>query len=170
MMLRERLQRGMLLVLIAALVFGWRAAGAAPESKTPSSAAAPVEGYAEPGTCATCHQEEAAALQATAHGKTGATTWDGIAGCESCHGPGAAHVEAGGDKTKIRNPGHLAAAELNAVCMTCHERGDRSHWTGSPHEGRGLTCTTCHSIHHAASPTTKLLTKKTEFETCTTCH
>ncbi len=169
-MAEQRFQRGMLLVLGAALVCGWRAADAASEDKPGSTAPAPVSGYAEPGACATCHQEEAAALQATAHGKTGATTWDGIAGCESCHGPGAAHVESGGDKTKIRNPGHLPATELNAICLTCHERGDRSHWTGSPHEGRGLACTTCHSIHHAASPTTKLLTKKTEFETCTTCH
>jgi DmsE family decaheme c-type cytochrome len=168
-MLKGRIRLCRLLVLAALFVSG-RCAAFAVQSEEPPKATAPASGYAEPGACATCHEEQAAALKTTSHGKTGATTWDGIAGCESCHGPGAAHVEAGGDKTKIRNPEHLPANELNAICLTCHERGDRSHWRGSQHEGRGLACTTCHSIHHAASPTTKLLAKKTEFETCTSCH
>jgi DmsE family decaheme c-type cytochrome len=168
-MRRERWLAGRLLVFATVFVPGWLPS-AAQEAEAPPVEAAPAAAYAEPGICATCHEEQAGALRATAHGRTQAKTWDGIAGCESCHGPGAAHVEAGGDKTKIRNPAGIAASDLNAICMTCHERGDRSHWTGSPHEGRGLACTTCHSIHHAASPSTKLLLKKTEFETCTTCH
>ncbi len=137
----------------------------AEKSKGPVAA-----GYAEPGACAVCHEEQATALKATAHGRTGVASWDGVSGCESCHGPGAAHVQAGGTKESIRNPGLLPANDLNAICLTCHERGDRSHWIGSAHEGRGLACTSCHSIHHSASPATKLLVKKTEFETCTTCH
>ena len=136
------------------------------EKKAAPPAAA---GYAEPGACANCHDEQAAALKTTAHGRTKAANWDGITGCETCHGPGGAHVDAEGDKKLIRNPASMPASELNAVCLTCHERGDRSHWTGSPHEGRGLACTTCHSIHHATAGT-KLLAKKTEFDTCTTCH
>jgi len=128
---------------------------------TEKAAAPPAPGYAEPGACATCHEEEAAALARTKHGKTGVATWDGARGCESCHGPGASHVAAGGTKETIKNPGVLPATELNAICLTCHERGEQSHWTGSPHEGRGLACTSCHSIHHAASPATKLLAKAT---------
>jgi DmsE family decaheme c-type cytochrome len=127
-------------------------------------------GLAEPGTCAVCHEAEATALATTQHGRTRAANWDGVSGCESCHGPGAAHVEAGGTKETIVNPGTLPASRLNALCLSCHERDARSHWIGSPHEGRGLACTSCHSVHHAASPSTKLLIKKTEFETCTGCH
>jgi DmsE family decaheme c-type cytochrome len=171
-MLSKWLRPGSLILLAMTLAPGGRAAVASQEAEPQPSPAAmtPVSGYAEAGVCATCHEEQAAALQATPHGRTQAKNWEGIAGCESCHGPGAGHVEGGGDKSKIRNPAHLPAAELNAVCLSCHERGDRSHWTGSPHEGRGMACTTCHSIHHAASPSTKLLLKKTEFETCTSCH
>jgi DmsE family decaheme c-type cytochrome len=171
-MLSKWLRPGSLILLAMTLAPGGRAAVASQEAEPQPSPAAmtPVSGYAEAGVCATCHEEQAAALQATPHGRTQAKNWEGIAGCESCHGPGAGHVEGGGDKSKIRNPAHHPAAELNAVCLSCHERGDRSHWTGSPHEGRGMACTTCHSIHHAASPSTKLLLKKTEFETCTSCH
>jgi DmsE family decaheme c-type cytochrome len=126
--------------------------------------------YAPPGSCGECHEEEAAALAKTKHGQTKAANWDGATSCETCHGPGGAHVDAGGTKETIRNPAHMTAAEINATCLSCHERGDRSHWMGSQHEGRGLACTSCHSIHHSASPSTPLLVKKTEFETCTTCH
>jgi DmsE family decaheme c-type cytochrome len=151
---------------------------------------APPEGspappaYAEAGVCATCHEEIATALGRTAHGRTERKTWDGGALCESCHGPGAAHVEGGGDKTKIRSFAALsqdkhvgatrgaapAEADPSAVCLTCHEKGDHSHWKGSQHDGRGLSCLTCHRIHHEKEPTPALLAKATEFETCTSCH
>ena len=137
---------------------------------SPAEEKAPPSGYADPAICATCHEDVANALKLTTHGKTKVGTWDGGVGCQSCHGPGAAHAE-DGDKTKIRNPKNLSAADLNAVCLTCHERGDRSHWQGSQHENRGLSCTSCHSIHFGATPPpAKLLAKGTEFETCTSCH
>jgi DmsE family decaheme c-type cytochrome len=159
--------------MLVFLVAGTQVAAAEspPSMEVTEKAKAPAApGYAEPGACATCHEEEAASLKNTTHGKTGVATWDGATGCETCHGPGAAHVAAGGTKETIRLPSALPVSELNAICLTCHERGDRSHWVGSPHEGRNLSCLTCHSIHHAASPATKLLAKKTEFETCTSCH
>jgi DmsE family decaheme c-type cytochrome len=128
------------------------------------------EGYAEPGACATCHEEVATALKKTAHGRTEAKTWDGAAACESCHGPGAAHA-AEGDKTKIRNPGLLPAVEQSEICLTCHERGDRVRWKGSPHEGRDLSCMTCHKVHHPDGKAPRaLLAKETEFATCGNCH
>lgn len=165
---RTRFQVVACSVLAAVWLIGSHAASA--QEVKPPPASPPATTYAGSSECATCHQEQADAFKLTAHGKTEVKTWDGASSCESCHGPGAAHIESGGEKDKIRNPGKLPAAELNAICLTCHERGDRSHWRGSQHEGRGLACTTCHSIHHAPSPTTRLLAKTTEFETCTTCH
>ena len=164
-----------ILGVIAVLVSAWGVVCLAeepPPMEAVAGKAGPpaAAGYAEPGACATCHDEQAAALAKTKHGKTGVADWDGARGCETCHGPGAAHVEAGGTKETIRNPGRLHANELNAICLGCHERGDQARWTGSPHEGRGLACTTCHSVHHPASPATKLLAKATEFDTCTGCH
>jgi hypothetical protein len=41
-------------------------------------------------------------------------------GCESCHGPGAQHVLAGGDPTKIVNPAKLTGAQSDEVCGRCH--------------------------------------------------
>jgi hypothetical protein len=53
-------------------------------------------------------------------------------GCENCHGPGAAHVEAmgksripqnGSDPT-IVNPEGLGSQLANDICMSCHQGGD----------------------------------------------
>lgn len=43
-------------------------------------------------------------------------------GCESCHGPGSAHVLGGGDPTKIVHPEELETDEVNAICGQCHIR------------------------------------------------
>jgi hypothetical protein len=51
-------------------------------------------------------------------------------GCENCHGPGAAHVQAmkaGGSRSTgvhIVNPDRLSADLENDICMSCHEAGD----------------------------------------------
>ncbi len=166
---------GPLMVAALAVVLLAGSAGsalAAEEAKAQSQTASPPVGggFAEAGICATCHEDKASALKKTTHGRTQTKTWDGASSCESCHGPGAAHVEGGGDTTKIRNPKKMSAEEVSAICLTCHERGDRSHWQGSPHENRGLSCITCHAIHHEGEPPPHLLLKKTEFDTCTSCH
>ena len=52
-------------------------------------------------------------------------------GCENCHGPGAAHIEAmrkgklakGPDPT-IVNPARLTGPLANDICMSCHQAGD----------------------------------------------
>jgi tetratricopeptide (TPR) repeat protein len=53
-------------------------------------------------------------------------------GCENCHGPGAAHVEAmhkgkfaknGSDPT-IVNPERLTSQLADDICMSCHQAGD----------------------------------------------
>lgn len=45
-------------------------------------------------------------------------------GCESCHGPGRAHVTRGGAKAAIVNPVRLPAARAEDICMNCHQGGD----------------------------------------------
>jgi hypothetical protein len=51
-------------------------------------------------------------------------------GCENCHGPGAAHVEAMGSApgaakgTQIVNPSRLTSYLANNICMACHQTGD----------------------------------------------
>ena len=140
---------------------GWLAAAATP---TP-----PPAGYVGADTCTTCHEEAATALAGTIHGRTGVADWEGGHSCETCHGPGAAHAESG-EPTKIRSLKKLSSADQSAACLTCHERGEHSHWKGSPHDGRGLSCLTCHTIHQAGKPHPALLAKATEFDTCGSCH
>jgi DmsE family decaheme c-type cytochrome len=57
----------------------------------------------------------------------------------------------------------------NAICLNCHERGDRTYWHGSVHDTRGLACTDCHTVMKDVSAHAQL---KTAFEpdTCFQCH
>ncbi len=46
-------------------------------------------------------------------------------GCETCHGPGSAHVQASGKQPDtIVNPAKLPARLAENICMACHQSGD----------------------------------------------
>jgi DmsE family decaheme c-type cytochrome len=134
-----------------------------------AQASAQANGYVGEETCLTCHEDKKA-INGTPHGMSGdAKTPAATHGCESCHGPGQAHVDGGGDKTKIRRFETLTPSEASAVCTTCHNRGDHLMWDSSAHESRGVACTTCHSVHSFKSAQAQLK-KATISETCATCH
>jgi DmsE family decaheme c-type cytochrome len=57
----------------------------------------------------------------------------------------------------------------NAICLGCHERGDRTYWNGSTHETRGVACTECHTVMRQVSRKAALKTV-VEMETCFQCH
>jgi DmsE family decaheme c-type cytochrome len=61
------------------------------------------------------------------------------------------------------------AEENNAICLTCHEKGQRTYWQGSIHQTRDLACTNCHTVMKNVSLKHQL---KTVFEadTCFQCH
>ena len=124
-------------------------------------------GYAGTDTCVTCHD-----TQSIAHSKHGQAkdprTPAGTLGCESCHGPGQAHVDDDA-KGKIKKFGQMKAAEISETCLTCHNRGEHAGWEGSGHDRRNLSCATCHSVHSPKSAE-KQLNKKTQTEVCATCH
>ena len=109
--------------------------------------AAPPSGYAGSDTCVLCHTTQEATLKGTGHGQAkNPRSPAAKLGCESCHGPGQAHVddEAKGNMRKFRE---LKPAEINETCLSCHNRADHAGWEGSAHEARKLSCTTCHSVH-----------------------
>jgi DmsE family decaheme c-type cytochrome len=89
--------------------------------------------------------------------------------CETCHGPSPEHVEESGKAVTIvfKGPKASPVAERNAKCLSCHEAGLRTHWTGSQHESRGVACTDCHNIHASDQ---KVLRKATQADVCFTCH
>jgi len=57
----------------------------------------------------------------------------------------------------------------NAICLGCHERGERTYWSGSTHETRAVACTECHTIMRPVSRKAALKTE-IEMDTCFQCH
>ena len=84
------------------------------------------------------------------HGGTGAN-------CESCHGPGQAHVEGGGDVTKIVRFDKLTPTEVDKTCLACHAN-THPNFLRSPHAKAGVNCLSCHSIHKSVTES-KLLSR-----------
>jgi DmsE family decaheme c-type cytochrome len=127
--------------------------------------------------CLRCHAAKAAQFGATLMGKIfrNPRTAQERGGCETCHGPGSLHVKAGGGRGvggmitfRLDDPRHTPE-EYNAVCLSCHEKGDRTLWRGSTHETRGLVCSNCHTIMANVTPKAQLA-KLTEMDTCFQCH
>ena len=129
------------------------------------------QGYAGEKTCLTCHEAQSKGYAGSAHARVYTANAPAASqGCESCHGPGQAHAEAGGDVTKIRTFGKgMKPHEISDACMTCHAKGEHALWDGSAHDTRNMSCLSCHSVHEAKSEKAQL--KKTaETETCVQCH
>ncbi len=119
-------------------------------------------------TCASCHDEVAAKLTETQHGKAGFAALSAH-GCETCHGPGSAHAEDPDNDALRPRVTTLPAAQRTEVCLSCHENGKQQMWHGSRHEARGLSCTSCHSVHSPKSEQAQLKAATT-MDQCFTCH
>jgi DmsE family decaheme c-type cytochrome len=114
----------------------------------PASAA--DDGYVGSETCAACHEDQFKSYSKTKHSKLAElASWkDKVQGCESCHGPGKAHVEGGGDKTKIINLKNLDSKAVSETCLACHA-GKESHnnFRRGEHWRNNVGCTDCHTAH-----------------------
>jgi len=144
--------------------------------------------YVGSDTCIGCHEDQNRRFKNTVMGKVMAhpRTPDEARGCESCHGPGKGHVEAGGGKgtipVRFTSDSTSSVAEKNSACLQCHSRGNRLFWKGSPHDSRAMACVDCHQVHQELHPTLSSegrfnapLTqntgvKKPQPELCLQCH
>lgn len=121
--------------------------------------------------CKTCHEDIYNGWEKSPHWKT---TLDAKAGpphqgCEGCHGPGSAHVEGGGDVTKIFVFTNHSTKEINARCLECHAGGPQHmNAINSLHSKNDVSCISCHSPHHAEAK--KFLLAKAQPELCYSCH
>jgi len=135
-----------------------------------NSAQEPAPTYVGDDTCLICHDDKRRPYISTPHGRSAdARTPAARQGCETCHGPASRHVE---DPGSVLPPVAFTKApprEVNAVCTTCHNRGEHALWEGSQHESRGLACTNCHSVH-AFKSATRQLDKAKQIELCADCH
>jgi DmsE family decaheme c-type cytochrome len=139
---------------------------AAQPKQTDSSKQTPTA-YAGSETCKTCHEElYTKGFEHTSHF---ALTKEGKHGCEDCHGPGTAHVEGGGDKTKIFSFKGLNAKQVSERCLGCHQGSlEHSNYSRSVHLSNGVSCLDCHSPHHATEPDKLLVNKQPLL--CYGCH
>jgi DmsE family decaheme c-type cytochrome len=129
----------------------------------------PPAGYVGSDTCVTCHSDKGDSLKGTPHGQAkNPRSPEAAHGCESCHGPGQAHVDDDA-KGHIRKFKQATPAEINETCLTCHNRGSHAGWEDSAHNRRNLSCTTCHSVHSPQS-LTKQLVRETQTQVCIACH
>jgi DmsE family decaheme c-type cytochrome len=147
----------------------------------PTTAAAEEEaptGYVGSETCLACHVTLKAAYEKTIHAKV-LTEKNGRTelqrhGCEACHGPGQAHLAGGGGKgvgnlVTFRAETSKEVTRENDTCLSCHERGRRVYWKGSPHDSRDVACSSCHTLMKKVSVRYQL-TQADQVATCGHCH
>jgi DmsE family decaheme c-type cytochrome len=119
-----------------------------------STAGFAQSGFVGSDRCAVCHEPQAKAFARNVH-KSGA--------CETCHGPGLAHVEAL-DPAKLAVFAGGQPDTINRSCLGCHASDKRqAHRFQSPHAKNGISCSECHSVH---SPDVK----RSSDALCAKCH
>lgn len=128
------------------------------QAKPAGTPAQPAAGdYVGSDTCVSCHDAQHKAIKDTPMGRillVHPRTAQEKLGCEACHGPGKAHVEAGGGKDTIpirfTKDTKNTPEEMNAACLSCHQKGNRMFWAGSPHQMRNIACVDCHTAHYGS--------------------
>lgn len=133
----------------------------------PQQPAADSTGYVGQETCATCHADVEKNFGANPHSRLALEHAGKGVTCESCHGPGKAHVDGGGDVTKIRRFDKITAKQVDETCLGCHA-GVHPNFERSPHAKAGVSCLGCHSVH--AAKTDVSLLKAAQPQLCFQCH
>lgn len=129
--------------------------------------------------CAACHVEVSESFGRTLHSQVRGWGEREVMDCETCHGPGSRHVNAGGrGGVHIVNPRDLAPGEAAAICARCHEgKPGQVDWQFSPHAGAEVSCIDCHRVHSRNRDPRKgkgdlqpRLLARAQPELCVRCH
>jgi DmsE family decaheme c-type cytochrome len=139
-----------------------------PEETATATAEKGEATYVGADTCTACHDTVEAAFAHTPHGSA-AFARLAPQGCESCHGPGSRHVDDPDTEELWPRVDRLPAKVVNAGCRTCHDSHTQFFWDGSVHQKRGMSCTSCHSVHAPQEPEGQLRMASVS-EQCQSCH
>ena len=143
---------------------------AAPGTKpasVPAEKQAAASDFVGSETCATCHDEVSKGFASNPHQKMALMHGNSGITCDNCHGAGKAHVDGGGDVTKIFNPAKAPAKQVDAKCLSCHA-GAHPNFDRSPHAKAGVSCVSCHSVHQSEDK--EQLLKASQPGLCFQCH
>jgi len=160
------LRRDWLLILAASLACAATQAAPQANSAGASSQAGP-SGFAGAGACDSCHESESKDFAASPHSKMASMPGASGLTCESCHGPGQAHVAGGGIAGNIFNPAKASAREGNALCLKCHS-GQRGPFVYEHPAMKTEGCMACHAAHGSQNP--QMLKMADVNALCNQCH
>ncbi len=120
-------------------------------------------------TCATCHEKQSKDFERSMHAKFSVKDEEALGqGCESCHGAGSKHVDAGGGKgVFISN-----LAKDPQACFKCH-LDKKAEFNLQYHhpvlEGK-VSCVDCHDPHAEEVRPWTATTLEGPNEVCFKCH
>jgi predicted CXXCH cytochrome family protein len=121
-----------------------------PKSPPAASANFKAEDFVGSETCKACHEDQFKRFAKTQHFRVAADSKAKMQGCESCHGPGKAHIEGGGDKTKIHTFANETAKQSSETCLSCHAgKEEHNNYRRGEHWRNDVGCSDCHSAHGA---------------------
>lgn len=142
--------------------------GQAQNAVAQKAAPALPTGYVGSDTCLTCHADIGKNFPDNPHSRIVMLHGGNGQTCESCHGPGEAHVNSGGDPSKVVfRFDKMTPKQIDARCLTCHA-GAHPDFERSPHARAGLSCLSCHTIHTAT--VAEDLLKQPQPQLCENCH
>jgi len=100
-------------------------------------------------TCLECHDVVGEEYHLTSHGiYLSGSAMPAEGSCQSCHGPGDAHIDSG-DPADIINPATMDEVNGESTCLTCHAGHEFEDWSSSAHRSAGVRCADCHKGHVA---------------------
>ncbi|MBI4971333.1 MAG: hypothetical protein HZC17_05795 [Candidatus Omnitrophica bacterium] len=125
--------------------------------------------YVGTETCEMCHSDVVKNFKLTSHRRvTIAGKNTKIEGCETCHGPGSLHADAGGGVgVKIINP-----KKDSSICFTCHteKRTEFQYPFHHPVLEGEMSCMDCHDIHGEKGKERMSPSPESINEVCFKCH